>query len=129
MLIDLKRKTRQELLAAQRAEAPAWSEAELEPWAEAKLRFSFNALDRVGPGAVDWQATLRRITCPALLISADPALGAIISEEKAAVLKTLVPQLRVAQIPGAGHNIRREQFARYLEIVRAFLSEVTASWE
>jgi pimeloyl-ACP methyl ester carboxylesterase len=129
MLIDLKRKTRQELIAAQRAESPAWSEAELEPWAEAKLRFSFNALDRVGPGAVDWQAVLRRITCPALLITADPALGAIVSEEKAAVLKTLVPQLRVAQIPGAGHNIRREQFARYLEIVRAFLSEVTASWE
>jgi N-formylmaleamate deformylase len=129
MLIDLKRKTRQELIAAQRAESPAWSEAELEPWAEAKLRFSFNALDRVGPGAVDWQAVLRRITCPALLITADPALGAIVSEENTAALKTLVPQLRVAQLPGAGHNIRREQFAQFLEIVRAFLSEVTASEE
>jgi len=129
MLIDLKRKTRQELLTVKRAESPAWSEAELGPWAEAKLRFSFNALDRVGPGAVDWQATMRRITCPALLITADPALGAIISEQEAAALKALVPQLRVAQIPGAGHNIRREQFARYLEIVRAFLSEMAASGE
>jgi pimeloyl-ACP methyl ester carboxylesterase len=129
-LIELKRKTREELIAAQRAESPGWSEAELEPWADAKLRFSFNALDRVGPGgAVDWQATLRRITCPALLITADPALGAIISEQDAAVLKSLIPQLRVAHIPGAGHNVRREQFARYMEAVRAFLGEVTATAE
>lgn len=128
-MIELKRKMRQELLAAKRAESPAWSEAELGPWAEAKLRFSFNALDHVGPGAVDWQTTLRRITCPALLITADPALGAIVSEGDAAALKALVPQLRVAHIPGAGHNIRREQFARYLDVVRAFLSEVTASAE
>jgi pimeloyl-ACP methyl ester carboxylesterase len=129
MLIEQKRKTRQELLTAKRAESPTWSEAELGPWAEAKLRFSFNALDRVGSGKVDRQATLRRIACPVLLITADPALGAIVSEESASTLKALVPQLRVAQIPGAGHNIRREQFSRYLEIVRAFLSEVAASGE
>lgn len=129
MLIDQKRKTRQELLAAQRAESPAWSEAELGPWADAKLRFSFNALNRVSPGDVDWQAVLPRITCPALLITADPALGAIVSEAEAATLKSLIPQLRVAQIPGASHNIHREQFARYLGVVSAFLGEVAASGE
>jgi N-formylmaleamate deformylase len=126
-MIELKRKTREELIAGQRAESPRWSEAELEPWADAKLRFSFNALDRVGPGTQDWQAILRRITCPALLITADPALEAIVSEEDAAVMKALVPQLRVAHIPGAGHNIRREQFDRYLEVVRSFLDEVHAT--
>jgi len=127
--IELKRKTREELIAEQRAASPSWSEAELGPWANAKLRFSFNALDRVGPGTVDWQAILRRITCPALLITADPALGAIVSEEDAAVMKALVPQLHVAHIPGAGHNVRREQFVRYIDIVRTFLVEVTTSAE
>jgi N-formylmaleamate deformylase len=127
--IELKRKTREELIAEQRAASPRWSEAELGPWANAKLRFSFNALDRVDPGSVDWQATLRHITCPALLITADPALQAIVSEEDAAVIKALVPQLRVAHIPGAGHNIRREQFVRYIDIVRTFLIEVTMGAE
>jgi N-formylmaleamate deformylase len=123
-MIELKRKTREELIAAQRAASPGWSEAELGPWADAKLRFSFNALGHLGPGTVDWQAILRRITCPALLITADPALGSIVSEEDAAAIEALVPQLRVAHIPGAGHNVRREQFARYVDVVRAFLIEV-----
>jgi N-formylmaleamate deformylase len=126
-MIELKRKTREELIAEQRVASPSWSEAELGPWANAKLRLSFNALDLVGPGTVDWQATLRRIICPALLITADPALEAIVSEEDAAVMKGLVPQLRVAHIPGAGHNVRREQFVRYIDVVRTFLMEVTTN--
>jgi N-formylmaleamate deformylase len=128
-MIGLKRKTREELIAEQRAASPDWSEAELGPWANAKLRFSFYALDGVGPGTVDWQATLRRISCPALLITADPALGAIVSEQDAAAIKGLVPQLRIAHIPGAGHSVRREQFVRYIDIVHTFLVEVTTSTE
>jgi N-formylmaleamate deformylase len=124
-MIELKRKTREELIAEQRAASPSWSEDELGPWADAKLRFSFHALNRFGAATVDWQATLRRITCPALLITADPALEAIVSEKDAAAMKALIPQLRVAHIPEAGHNIRREQFARYIDVVRTFLMEVT----
>jgi pimeloyl-ACP methyl ester carboxylesterase len=72
---------------------------------------------------------LRRIRCPALLITADPALEAIVSGEDAGALKALVPQLQIAHIPEAGHNIRREQFAPYVEIVRTFLSKATPSAE
>ena len=125
-LSELKRKTREELIAEQRAKTPGWSEAELGPWADSKLRLSPNVINRSGAAEVDWQALLRRITCPALLITADPAQGAIVSEESATALRELVPQLRVAHVPGAGHSIRRDQFARYIEIVRAFLAEVTA---
>lgn len=125
----LKRKTREELIADQRAESPTWSEAELGPWADSKLRLSFNVLNHLGAAAVDWQATLRRVTCPALLITADPAQGAIVTEEGAAAAQALIPQLRVAHVPGAGHSIRREQFERYMDIVRAFLAEVTAHSE
>lgn len=123
-IIALKRKTREELIAEQRAVSPEWSEAELGPWADAKLRLSFNALNRLAADPVDWPAILRRITCPALLITADPARGAIVTEEGANALRALVPQARVVHIPGAGHNIRREQFAHYIEAVRAFLAEV-----
>jgi pimeloyl-ACP methyl ester carboxylesterase len=125
-ITEFKRKTREELIAEQRAKTPGWSEAELGPWADSKLRLSPNVINRSGAAEVDWQALLRRITCPALLITADPAQGAIVSEESATALRELVPQLRVAHVPGAGHSIRRDQFGRYIEIVRAFLAEVTA---
>jgi N-formylmaleamate deformylase len=126
-ITELKRKTREEMIAEKRVASPDWSEAELGPWADAKLRFSFNALNRLGTASVDWQATLRRITCPALLLTADPERGAIVTEEGATAMQALIPQFRVVHIPGAGHNIRREQFDRYNEVVRAFLAEVTAT--
>jgi pimeloyl-ACP methyl ester carboxylesterase len=120
----LKRATREELLAQQRAETPAWSEAELGPWADAKQRFSCNLIRGFGTppaGGLDWPATLTRIECPALLITGDPALGAITAEEDARALEELVSGLRVEHVPGAGHNIRRDRFDRYVEVVTDFL--------
>ena len=125
-VMELKRKTREELIAQQQAETPHWSEAELEPWADAKLRLSPNIISVFTGGAaapVDWSATLGRITCPALLITADPARGAMLIEDGIAALQALVPHLRIAHIPEAGHNIRRDQFDRFLDVVRAFLAE------
>jgi N-formylmaleamate deformylase len=123
-IVRLKEKTREEMIAAQHAEMPYWSDAELGPWADAKLRFNPNALNFGSGAPVDWPAILPRIACPALLITADPARGAIVTAEAAAALQAQLPQLRVANIAGAGHSIRRDQFERYLEVVRAFLSEI-----
>jgi pimeloyl-ACP methyl ester carboxylesterase len=125
-LTNLKRKTREELIAAQHAEAPGWSEAELGPWANAKLRLNLNILNHSADAAVDWPATLGRIACPALLITAEPARGAILDEGDVAALRALVPQIQVAHIADAGHSIRRDQFGRYMEVVRAFLARQAA---
>ena len=126
-IAELQRHTRDELIAAQRVEAPGWSAAELEPWAEAKLRFSLNVLNNPTPtAAINWPATLRRITCPALLLTADRAQGAILTDHEAAALQALVPQLYHTSIPQAGHSIHRDQFTRYMEVVHAFLIEVNA---
>ena len=122
----IKRKTRDELIGEQRSQTPVWSDAELGPWADAKLRVSPNVLDVFGPdntSRVDWTATLRRITCPALLITADPSRGAIANEQSASALRALVSQLRVEHIPDAGHNIRRDQFDRFMAVVHTFLRE------
>ena len=127
--IGLKQKTREELIAGHRAEQPGWSDAELEPWADAKQRFSPNVLsvyDQDNGANVDWQAVLRRITCPALLITADPERGAIVTDASAAALEALVPHLEIAHVPGAGHNIRRDQFTRYMEVVSGFLADQRA---
>ncbi len=121
-ILRLKSLTREERIAAQRVEAPQWSDAELGPWADAKQRFNTNALNFAPAAPVDWPSILPQITVPALLITADPARGAIVTDGDAAALQALVPQLRVAHIADASHNIRRDQFDRYMEVVRAFLS-------
>jgi N-formylmaleamate deformylase len=122
-IIALKRKTREELVAHQRDESPKWSEAELGPWADAKLRLSFHVLNRGESLPVDWPATVQQITCPVLLITADPDLGAIVPAASAAALKKRLPQTQVVNIPKAGHNIRREQFERYMDVITGYLAE------
>ena len=125
-VIALKRKTREELIAGEHAASPLWSDEELGPWADSKLRLSFNVLIRQS-APPDWPTVMGKITCPALLITADPERGSLVSAEQAAQLQQFIPQLRVTHIPGAGHNIRREQSGPYLTTVRAFLSEVYAT--
>lgn len=123
--IARKRMPREELLADQRQRHPRWSEAELHHWADAKQAVRLevmNVFDRSNPKRVDWAQTLSRIICPTLLIVADPEQGAIVTERSAAEFTALVPQTEVVHIADAGHNIRRDQFARYVEVIRAFLA-------
>jgi N-formylmaleamate deformylase len=124
---DLKGKTRQQLIDDQHLAFPRWSEAELGPWADSKLRFNPRIMSMFAsnPAAgIDWPALLKEVTCPALLITADPALGAIVSPESARTLQAFIPHLKIAYLPGAGHNVRREQFEQYMTTVRAFLSDL-----
>ena len=122
----MREKTREQLIAEQRAAAPAWSEGVLGLWADAHLRLSPQAAAFDPTTDVDWEAVLPRIACPALLVAADPERGGMINAESAAVFRSFVPQLRVVQIEGSGHCVRYEQFGRYMDIVRGFLAGVTA---
>jgi N-formylmaleamate deformylase len=121
-VVAIKRKTRDELIAGQRVADPAWPEDELEPWADSKLRLSFNLLNRNYDISADSSAALRQIKCPLLLITGDESRGALVSAEAAEALQSMLPQARVAHIADAGHSIRRDQRARYLEVVRDFLA-------
>lgn len=122
-IIDLKRKTREEMIEGNRQAHPTWPEAERGPWADSKLRLSFNVMNGFGSAGLDMREAVQRIGCPALLIIADTTMGAITNAQQADDLKALVPQLRVTHIAGAGHNIRREQPERYLQCVNEFLKD------
>jgi N-formylmaleamate deformylase len=126
-MCDLKRKTRDELLEIARSENPSWSEAELGPWADSKHRFSLkitHIIDALDSDPKDASTLLTRITCPVLLITADPERGAILTDEDVTELEKSIPHIKQVHIPGAGHNIRREQFSSYMEAVQAFLRQV-----
>jgi pimeloyl-ACP methyl ester carboxylesterase len=126
-LSHLQTKTRDELIAEMQA-STEWPDAELEPWADAKLQFNMRAAQFHPTTGITWTELLPRITCPALLISADLDRGAIVRPEMAAAMQQQMPQLQIAHIPGAGHSIRREQFDRYIAVVRSFLDTWAAAY-
>jgi N-formylmaleamate deformylase len=124
---DLKRKTRDELLELARSENPAWSEVELGLWLDSKQRFSpkiVHMIDILEAGPMESHALVEQITCPVLLITADPKLGAILTDDDVAELLKSVPHMKRVHIPDAGHNIRREQFSLYMEAVQTFLTQM-----
>lgn len=116
-----KQKTLHELVEINRQESPNWPEAEREPWAQAKREFSLTVFDEsyLSPGVGN--RIVSQITCPVLLLTADPGLGAMMPEKVADEWVQRLPDARLVCIPGAGHNIRRDQPQAFLEAVRAFL--------
>lgn len=75
------------------------------------------------PNPEIWGKAFERITCPTLLITADPAKGGIITPAVEQEAMRRLPSLTVVNLPGAGHNIRREEFGGFMGAVRAFLAE------
>ncbi|HEY3341802.1 MAG TPA: alpha/beta hydrolase, partial [Anaerolineae bacterium] len=118
--------TREALIAKAHQQSPAWSEEELGPWADSKLRVSPNLAElQFGQSGGDsiWE-NLSKITCPVLLITADPDKGSIVTSESAQKAAQTAPTLKVVRIRGAGHNIRREAYAAYMQAVREFIASL-----
>ena len=116
--------TREVIIVEGRAQSPAWADIEWDPWIDAKRQVSQRYFDFLSRGLpTPWQETVGAITCPTLLITGNPALGAIVTAETAQAVVELCPKVQVAHLDRAGHNVRREQFEKYLEAVRQFLGE------
>ena len=122
-----KRKTQDDLVAEYRANNPAWPDVELTPWVNSKHRYSPRIAELVHPEdmiSINFPQLFMQITCPTLFIRADVAKGAASGEKDIAGIKELIHQLEVVHVTNAGHNIRREQFARYMDTVQKFLANL-----
>ena len=122
---ERKAMTREEIIAAGMKECPSWADEEFGPWANSKQRVSLNLFGGtlVSSDQQPWEDGFKRITCPTLLITADPAKGAIITPAVEQMAARSLPSLKVVNLSGAGHNIRREEFDGFMDAVRAFLAE------
>ena len=116
--------SREQLIGIERARSPKWSAAELEPWADSKPRVDPNALCVITNPTSDWYDLIEQVDCPLLLITGDPAQGAIISQAFADELDGRWQRGQVAHIPGAGHCIRRDQPEQFMQAVNTFLSSL-----
>ncbi len=116
-----KRMSRAALMDLCREQSPTWSEVELGPWAISKQQLSPNVVTGFKHSPPSWREIAATITAPTLLITADTEKGGIVTPELAQTATELNPSIQVVPIEGVGHNIRREDFSRYIRVVRAFL--------
>ena len=113
----------QELEASLIRNNPTWAREEIVPAAEAQLQYDPEIL-RLNEPPPDWREMVSRIRCPFLLIIGDPALGALVSPERAEEVLALSPHGRVVHILRAGHSIHRDRFEETMRAVEEFLSSV-----
>ena len=107
-----------------RGEHPTWPDMYLRPWTEGKQQLDLNFLTAENTSVVPWSELVPSIHCPVLLVTADPAQGAIVSPELAAEICATSPNFRLAHFPGVGHHVRFAVHEAYMQAVRAFLAEV-----
>lgn len=105
-----------------RRHSPTWDSSEWYPWAQSKQQVHENLTHVILEPPVIWREELPKVQCPALLITADPAAGAIVTPEVTAEFTRLCPHGQTAQITGAGHCIRREQFEAFMAVLQPFLA-------
>ncbi|SRR6266487_1238102 len=123
-LFDLKKLSREERITRGFAMNPNWVEEEIVPWADSKAEVRSDILEPAlaAIGDVSWRNVIARITCPILLVTGDPELGAIVTPETAQEAARLWKQGEVVHIGGAGHNVHCERYDEAMAAVHAFLS-------
>ena len=110
--------TEAEITAVGKAMSPGWHDDEFPAWTAAKRQVDADAIPSHG---APWQDSIARITAPTLLIHGEVTRGGLVTPAVAAEAGAMNANIRTVEISGAGHNIRRENFADYLSAVRAFL--------
>lgn len=120
---DLRAVPREERLERALRENPRWAEEEIVPWSDSKVEFDVELLNLRGTfHVVAWREVLSQITCPILLLTGDPELGALVTPHTAEEASKIWQNGEVVHLHGAGHNIHRDRYEETMATVRAFLS-------
>ncbi|MBX9243679.1 alpha/beta hydrolase, partial [Actinotalea ferrariae] len=118
--------TQEQLEARSRRENAGWPDAEHAPWAASKRQVD----PRLGEGPHewderDWVPALAEVQVPVLLVTGDVDRGAIVDDRLLEGARAaLGDRLTHVAVPSAGHSVRREAPAAFLEAVDAFLRQV-----
>ena len=122
-VIQNKTRKQEELISYCRRQSPWWHDAEVGPWATSKRLVSPHVFNTANLKTSDWWQCLGKISCPLLIITADVDRGALVSEVVASQLKETLPDnATLVRLAGAGHNIHREQFDRYMSLMTDFFA-------
>ncbi len=127
---SLPSKTMDELLAENQQNHPTWSAEMVRLMAESKTLLDPTIAEimtaRMHSPAYNWLTTLQEITQPMLLVTADSALGGIVTPEVVAKVRELNPNVKIVNVPDAGHLIRFDNYDAFMAALRAFLRQLPA---
>ncbi len=118
------RLTLDELIAQTRIEHPTWPEWVINTWCPAKKQLDANILSVLRFPGTDWSENVPQITCPTLIVTADPEKGGIVTPAIAARVGELNSRCTVTHIPGTGHHIRFEDYDTYMKTVWTFFQGI-----
>ncbi|MCB9432179.1 MAG: alpha/beta hydrolase [Ardenticatenaceae bacterium] len=119
-LTNLDKLSLAEVIAFGKTANPLWSDDEFPAWAASKQQLDKTIFEVVNIRK-PWREFVSAFTVPALLVTADVTMNAIVSAATAQEAASLSPNLQIAHVPNAGHNIRRENYAAFMQAVWAFL--------
>lgn len=121
-------KTFEQLLEENRRSHPTWPESLQIPMAEAKKQLDpgivYRLSERIRSDQALWPTSVQTITQPVLLFTGNPALGGMVLPEGVARVRELNPRIQVLNVPNAGHLIRFDQYAVFMEALWAFLRQL-----
>jgi pimeloyl-ACP methyl ester carboxylesterase len=110
--------TEQELVAGCMKNSPKWGQSECEFWAPSKRRHHPATVASVPSALPPIGELFPKITAPTLIVKAD-AQGDLRKQNEEIARR--LPRGKVVHIEGAGHNVRRENKAQTIEVMKAFL--------
>jgi N-formylmaleamate deformylase len=126
-MASMRSKNPEEGLAEGRRINPKWSDGELIPWAKAKTQFDPDLFKYLNLSKYGYAELVPQMDCITLLITADRGIVTVETAQAAQKLWRSAQPFHWVQISDSGHNIRREQFDRYIEVVDAFLKRRSAT--
>lgn len=88
------------------------------------LSMRLNNFDLTHQG-FDMAQLLPQITCPTLLLQADPEHGGLMSDDEVKDAKALLPEPHHVQLQGIGHGLFTENHDVCMTAIRAFLSSLS----
>jgi pimeloyl-ACP methyl ester carboxylesterase len=101
--------------------SPKWGRSECEFWAPSKRRHHPDTVRNTPASRPPMRELFAKITAPTLILKAD-AQGDLRKQNEEVAAK--LAKGEIVHITGAGHNVRRENKAQTLEVLRKFLGGV-----
>jgi pimeloyl-ACP methyl ester carboxylesterase len=111
--------TEEELVAGCMKNSPKWGRSECEFWAPSKRRHHPATVANAPSALPPVSELFAKITVPTLILKAD-AQGELRQQNEEVARR--LPRGKIVHVEGAGHNVRRENKAQTIEVMKAFLS-------
>jgi pimeloyl-ACP methyl ester carboxylesterase len=118
----------EELETINRKDHPTWTDEMIRLMSESKKQFDPTFVDillrSLHRHRSEWLSTIGTVCFPLLIITGNPELGGIVTNEVAARIHALNPKIQIKNVPDVGHLIRFDRFDEFMSTLLAFLENL-----